>query len=195
MDQNLSNVPSAAPKRYSSVLRWVVIVGIMVVLNLFFNYAAKVAFNEPQFDNYCKPSQMQTAPADKTQCLAQGGQWNESISSEKPVPAAPTAPGTTKVTGYCNVQYTCQKDYETARNSFERNVFITLVVLGVLTIVISFMLTGAGIVSLGLSLGGVLSLIIGSIRYWGNMNDWLRLAVLGFALAVLIWLGIKKFKE
>jgi hypothetical protein len=191
----MEQVDVASNRKYPGVLRWVLIIGIMIVLNLFFNYAARIAFKEPQFEKFCPQSQMNIAPADKSQCLAVGGQWNESISSEKPIPSAPTAPATTKVTGYCNVQFTCQKDYQAARESFERNVFITLIALGVVSIVLSFALAGTAIVSLGLSLGGVLSLVIASIRYWGSLNDLWRLAILAVALAVLIWLGIKKFKD
>ena len=53
----------------------------------------------------------------------------------------------------------------------------------------------SSVVSLGFSLGGVLALIIGAIRYWSNMQDVLRVVVLAVALAALVWIGIKKIKE
>ena len=49
-------------------------------------------------------------------------------------------------------------------------------------------------VSLGLSLGGVLSFVIGTIGYWSDLSDVLRVVVLGIALVALIYLGIKKVR-
>ncbi|MCX6712733.1 MAG: hypothetical protein NTY66_00815 [Candidatus Vogelbacteria bacterium] len=183
------------PKKPIGVLKWVVIIGIVVVLNLFFNYLIQVFYQQPKFENYCKAEQINIAPATQQECLAKGGQWNQSINQKQLTPAAPTAPATTEVNSYCDVTFTCQKNFQTANDIYNRNVFIVLVVLGILSIVLSFALASAAVVSLGLSLGGVLSLIIASIRYWSAMNDYIRVIILGLALGVLIWLGIKKFKE
>ena len=58
----------------------------------------------------------------------------------------------------------------------------------------SFFIASFEVVSLGLSLAGILSLIIGSMRYWSAMDDYLRVVILGLALAALIYIGIKKFR-
>jgi predicted membrane metal-binding protein len=78
---------------------------------------------------------------------------------------------------------------------YNRNVFVTLVILGVLSLVAGFFIRKSASVSLGLSLGGVLALVVASVRYWSDMNDYLRVAVLAVALVILVILGIKKIKD
>ncbi|MBU2263298.1 hypothetical protein KJ750_01400, partial [Patescibacteria group bacterium] len=58
-----------------------------------------------------------------------------------------------------------------------------------------FVISQSEAVALGFSFGGILSLIIGTIRYWSGMDDYLRFIILGVALAILIWMGIKKLKD
>lgn len=96
---------------------------------------------------------------------------------------------------WCDVTFTCQKQFNDAQKMYNRNVFIALVILGAVSLVVSFFIVNITAVSLGLSLGGVLSLIVGSMRYWDDMEDYLRVIVLGFALIALIWLGVKKIQE
>ena len=78
---------------------------------------------------------------------------------------------------------------------YNRNVFVVFVVAGILLLIGSVYLAGAEAVSLGLSFGGVLSLVIGSMRYWSDMNDILRVIILGVALVGLIYVAWKKFKD
>jgi len=87
---------------------------------------------------------------------------------------------------------TCQNNFQTAENKYDRNIFIILIVLGVVSLILGAFLANE-IVTLGLSWGGVLSLIIASMRYWGTADNIIKVLILGFALAVLIWLAIKKF--
>ena len=74
-------------------------------------------------------------------------------------------------------------------------VSVILVILGVVSLVAGFFISASSAVSLGLSLGGILALIVGSVRYWSDMNDYLRFGVLSVALAILIWVGVKKAKN
>lgn len=179
------------------VVKWALIVAITIVMNLFFNYAISLVYKEPAFETFCPNSLVSKAYNNKDMCVQAGGQWNETTvpvdinGMTKPIPTK-----SEQVTGYCNVTYTCQQKYDDARTLYNRNVFIVLVVLGVLSLVAGAYLTHlSSVVSLGFSFGGVLSLIIGSMRYWSDMQDVLRVVMLGVALAVLVWLGIKKIKE
>ena len=177
----------------SKILKWVVIVGIIIVLNLFFNVSINLLYKAPQYNDICKQNQINVAPTSSASCVAIGGQWNEDGSFGKPVPVA-VAP-TEAMRGYCNTQFTCQKDYESANTVYSRNVFIVLVVLGLISIIAGFFTASFSVVSNGLSFGGILSLTIASIRYWSSMQDYLRVIILGLALAILIWIGIKKLKD
>jgi len=178
------------------VLFWSLVAGIIIVLNLFFNYTASLVFDSPEFETYCPVELTNKAYQNKEECLIVGGSWTENTTPYIPKEELVRSPDLSQnITGWCNATYTCQKGFEGAEKVYNRNIFIVLVVLGVLSIVLGFMFAGISAVSLGLSLGGVLSLIIGSMRYWSDMNDILRVLVLALALAVLIWLGVKKIRE
>jgi uncharacterized membrane protein len=68
------------------------------------------------------------------------------------------------------------------------------IVLGIMALVIGAFLKLTSVGS-GIMGGGVLTIIYGTIRYWGNMPDYGRFTILGIALAILIWIGYKKFKK
>jgi len=172
------------------ILKWVLVVAIVVVLNLFFNFAIKLAYDAPEWDKFCPQQQVTITPDSQDKCVAAGGAWTENVAPAKPVIAGETVPK-----GWCDPNFTCQKKYQTALELYNRNVFIILILAGLISLVIGFFLNAISSVSLGLSLGGVLSFIIGTIRYWSNMDDYLRVIILGLALVALIWLGVKKIRD
>ncbi len=182
----------------SRVLKWSVIIGIVIVLNLFFNYALSLVYKSPEYEKYCPNEQIVAPPTTQDKCVAAGGQWTENVYPvQAPVgPATKPAPiSVTEVKGYCNPTYTCQKNYDTDYKVYQRNVFIVLVILGILSMVGGIFLRGSSAVATALSLGGVLSLIIAAVRYWEAAQNLLRVVILGLALLALIWLGIKKFRD
>jgi len=176
----------------SWALKWILVVGLVVVLNLFFSYAIDAFYKEPQFDKFCEQKQINVVPGTQDKCVAAGGQWTEDPSYSRSPKVA--VPGEVVPTGYCNIYYTCQKDYDEAHKVYNRNIFVALVVLGVSSLIGGFLLAAYEAVSLGFSLGGVVSLVIAAVRYWSDMEDWLRVAVLGLALVTLIYVGIKRFR-
>jgi len=180
---------SVQPKKYSAIIKWSLIVGIVIVINLFFNYAISLIYNNPQYDSYCKNTQVIEAVTVKDICITKGGQWNENSYME------PTVVGKTVVNGSCDLQYTCRNEFNSASRVYERNIFITLVALGIILVVLSFYLTFSWILSVSASMAGILSIIIASTRYWGEANNWLRVTILFVALIVLIYLAIKKFRD
>ena len=165
-----------------AVIKWILVAGIAIVLNLFLAFAIKVAYDEPKYDDYCSIGPVAVVPETKDECVASGGRW-----TEERFPRNPSVPAKAERTGYCDPDYTCREEFQDARALYERNVFVALTVAGVALIIGSVFLSGLSALSLGLSSGGVLSLIIGTMRYWSDMDDILRLIVLGIALAALIW--------
>lgn len=180
-----------------NILKWALIVGIIIVLNLFFHFATQLVYKAPQYEDFCQTKQVNVQPGTQEACLAAGGSWSEG-PADKPMPASIDRDGNVmpaSANSYCDIFFTCQKNFETVNNLYRRNVFLVLVVLGLLSLVggLAVMATNE-VISLGLSYGGVLSFIIASIQYWSAMDDYLRVIILGVALIVLIWLGVKKFK-
>ncbi|MFZ2303341.1 MAG: hypothetical protein WAV98_00955 [Minisyncoccia bacterium] len=174
------------------LFKWVLVVGIAIVANLFLNYALDAFYQMPLFETFCPSKQVNVPITTEKECIGAGGQWNSDpyryIEAMKPIPE--DAPK-----GSCNEYFTCQKGFESANKLYQRNVFIVLVAAGTAFLVGSFFAIAVEAVALGFSLAGILSLIIGTMRYWSSMDERLRVVVLGLALATLVWVGIKKFKN
>lgn len=181
-----------APK-HPKFVRFALLAGIVVVLNVFFFVVVQMIISPPQYSKYCPQTTKQANSA--ATCEAQGGVWKDSISAPSPVPSSQKTVSREKSSGYCNYYIKCQTSYDTARESAHLYSFILMTVLGVVALVIGVVPIGASIVSSGLSYGGVLALIIGSLQYWGSADSWLRLVISGLALVVLIYLGIRRFQD
>ena len=173
----------------SKILKWSVIIGIMIVLNLFFNYTLSLVYGAPEFENFCPQTQVVNVPDNQNECVAEGGQWT-SDAFYKPRIAGEVVPA-----GYCDLQYTCRQAYDDARDTHSRNIFVALVVLGALSVFIGNFFAGNMVISNGLALGGVLSFVIASMRYWGAANDLIRVIILAIALGILFYIAYKKFND
>lgn len=171
--------------------KWSLILGIVIVLNLFFNYTISLVYERPDYNNFCPQEQVVTQPANQNECVAKGGQWTDNSNYTKPV----VTNGVVEPRGYCDLQFTCRQNYDTANKGYERNVFVILVVLGALSVFAGSYLGSNEVISNGLSLAGVLSFVIASMRYWSDANNLIRVAILAIALILLFWVAYKKFKS
>ena len=175
-------------EKQSRALKWSLIIGIIIVLNLFFNYTLSLVYKNPVYENFCPTAQVNPVVNDQNSCVAQGGQWN----GNDIVPASQIK-GKAVPTGYCNLQFTCQNNFDAAQKAYDRNVFITLVILGALCVAVGTLLKSNLVIGIALSLAGVLSFIIASMRYWGSADDLIKVIILAIALAILFWVAVKKF--
>lgn len=201
MDNQPTNSTPIIGGRAKSFFKWILVAGLVIVINLFFNFAIDTFYKQPKFEDFCKNEQVKPLVKTQDECVNKGGQWTEAppkeaylYQNDRTVPIPVPASGET-INGYCNEYFTCQKEYEDVNKVYNRNVFLILVVLGVLLVMGSYFAAVYGAVSLGFALAGILSLIIGSTRYWSDMDERLRVIVLGAALVSLIWYGIKKFRD
>src|SRR3989344_6959909 len=211
MEQNQSmgmgtGTESAKKMTKSWFLKWILALGIVIVMNLLFNYGLRTFYKPaPFWDDFCKQEQVTIQPKNQNDCVAVGGAWTDSGEeylygkNGEVQPLRPEIIGKdgkpVPVTGWCNLQYTCSNNFNDATRIYNRNAFIVLVLLGIMAIIASFFVIGTEAVSLGLSLGGVVSTIVGSVQYWSDMDDKLRFGVLLVGFIDLIWLGIKKVRE
>lgn len=178
-----------APQERNAFVRVAVIVGIAVLINVFVAYFVRVFYSVPEYEVFCPEVSVVEPIIDRETCLSSGGQWTEADPSE------PIAVGGGKVSGYCDEQFSCRKEYKQAEDRYGRDLFIVFVAVGAALLLGSPFLTGSKTVSSGLSLGGVIALIFGSLRYWSAMDDRLRVIVSGVALVALLVIAWKRFKE
>ena len=177
-------------KTQSKILKWSLIIGIVIVLNLFFNYTLSLIYKQPVYEAFCpNTSQIVTIPDTQKVCVDKGGQWTNNYYG-KPVQIGETQPA-----GYCDLQFTCRNNFETEQKVYDRNVFITLVLLGAICVAVGNFFKGNMLISTALSLAGVLSFIIASMRYWSSADNLIKVIILGIALAILVWVAMKKFKD
>ncbi len=185
-------ITNRVPQKRHPLFKWILVFGIAIVANLFLNYALDAFYPNPLFETFCPQKEVVTPITEEKACRSAGGQWTNDpykyVGVSAPIPAG--AP-----LGYCKENYTCGKNYEEAMKMYNRNIFIVLVIAGTALLIGSIFSSAIEAVALGFSFAGILSLVIGTMRYWGSMDDRLRVVVLGFALTALVWIGIKKFKD
>lgn len=189
MDTNLNEIKPVVEKAQDSgnkFLKTSMIVAIVIVMNLFFNYAVSLVFNEPVYDEYVKPVQVRVAITTKEDCLSIGGGWSENVF--------PGEKGKTKVEGYCDENYTNMQNYNKDRAAYDKKVFITLLSLGVVSLAVAGFIV-ISILSVSFAWGGVLSFIIASMRYWSSADSLAKVVILAIAFGLLVWLAIKKFNK
>lgn len=173
-------------------------IGILIVLNLFFNIGVRTFYPPLKFETFC-PEELQHKYENQAACEEVGGKWIEQVYGEKYVeqsaPLPVSMPVDRNFQSYCDPFHTCNKTYNTAHEVYERNVFIVLVIAGFIALGIGLQMNAVLAISSGFVWGGVLSLLIGTIRYWSGMQDYLRFVILGIVLVVLIFLGYRKMKK
>ena len=179
--------------------KWVLAFAIAIVLNLFINYGISVFYKAPQYDDFCKdsgrpypykiyPAEPQLQQQKECAVVEVSEELQNSCSEQKGYVAFKYNSTGCPTEAYCEL---CGKMFNDVNNKRNSNVFVILVVFGVIAI-IGGMVMNAEAVANGFLFGGILSLIIAAIRNWGQLSDILKFAILGIVLALLIWVGYKK---
>ena len=153
---------------------------IVIVMNIFFNVGIQTFYPMPDYDDFCGSEIEKVEYAeDQEACIANGGTWNIEQDWE-----------------YCESwEHDCWSEYEDHIAPYERNAFVALVALGLVSLMIGLFTNLPGAVLNGLLYGGILSTVIGTMRYWSYMEDYFQFIVSGIALVVLIVVGVKKLKD
>ncbi|PIN75214.1 hypothetical protein COV17_04100 [Candidatus Woesearchaeota archaeon CG10_big_fil_rev_8_21_14_0_10_36_11] len=167
----------------SKVKRTILAVSIAIILALFVGYGIDTFYPNPEYTDFCDENPIFIETVE--QCTASGGQWEE-YRGPKPVDG---------ISGWCNVQFECEAAFNQANEVYNKNVFIVTLFIGLLAVLLGGIVLKLESVSSGIMSGGALIIIYGTIRYWGDMAKYFRFAILGVVLAILIWIGYKKFKK
>lgn len=83
----------------------------------------------------------------------------------------------------------CADVYENERESYSKNIFLTLLPLGILIIVLGAVAFGLETVGAGIMAGGIGVIFWGVGGFWRFADDWLKFVISLLGLAVLIWLA------
>ena len=173
---------------FSSVHKYqqiILTIAISVVLVAFVMYGSSVIYEGPIFDMFCPQEKFMKSSFSKEECEQVGGLWQPQMNSDCPR-------GEKCPTGWCDAQYTCRKGYDQTNKMYERNVFFIVSILGLISLTIGLALKLAT-ASAGISIGGLILIIISIVRYWNEFGKYVRLILLGFLLTALILIAYKKF--
>lgn len=88
----------------------------------------------------------------------------------------------------------CREEYDTARASYSRIVFIITMIIGLAAVFVAAY-RKEDFLSLGMIIGGILLIIYGNAIYFGDMHKWERLVSLLAEFIILVWLGYRRFRK
>ncbi len=185
----------------ANLRKWALAIAIAIVFNLFINYGISLFYKAPQYNDFCTgqgrgepfPVKIGAPGTQQNDCQAvpTSPALQESCNAQKGYIAYKyNATGCPNET-YCEL---CQKQFDDVNQARNSNIFIILLVAGIIAVVLGLTLK-ADAVSTGFLFGGLLSMVIAAIRTWGQLQNIFKLAVIGAVLIILIWLGYKKTSE
>lgn len=171
-----------------------IVIGIIFAVVITVGIAAWYPSPDEQIKSETQPNEYLgsvCAPRADTQdvCIANGGVWADYTNDPtypKPIPAG--TPG-----GYCNYEAKCAP----LREKYNRNVGIAMILIGLAGL-------GAGLrghkkikeyLSRGISIGGLIVIIIGLMQFWGQLSKKVQFVVGIISLVALIYIGNKYSKK
>lgn len=172
--------------KQNKILKWSLILSIVIVANLFFNYSLSLVLNSPDREAFCPFEKTSQVIDNKEQCEQADGIWN---------PGQQVYEKTIQPIGYCDLYSKCENRYQEVNKLYEQKVFIALMIIGVVVLVSSFFIGSNIVLGSAFALTAVLDLIIASVRYWQYSDKILKVVILFIALASLVYLAVKKFKH
>jgi hypothetical protein len=163
----------------------IIILTISVVV-----YGVNTFYKQPEYNDFCPDVRTTQYIDNEVDCIANEGMWFED--------GIPRIDNGKNVTGYCDRDYYCRQDYEDARESYSRNLFLIALPLGIAIIAFGALVFGLEAVGAGLMGGGIGVILWGVGGFWQFAQDWLKFLLSLIGLIVLIWLAYflnKKFDK
>lgn len=165
-------------------VRWAVLIGIVVLINVFSFISISYVLPEPEYTDFCENRNVGVIETQE-QCVANDGKWNE-------YEGFPPKEGPN---GYCDLNYECSMAYDDARVDNAQTAFLALLAAAAVIIILGMFLKGSSIVAAGLSYGGVVLLISSGMRYLGDLDQLIQILAVGAALVLVLVIAYKKFKD
>ena len=202
-------------KKGGKVKKTLMAIAIALVLVFFVGYGVYTFYKEPKWEDYC-PVNRPVAFDTKETCEAAGGNWTvtpveklqpELTPGQYLCTQSPSVKGETIIfncvsyeqqnadRGWCDPEYSCRKSYEAALEPHNRISFMILAIIGIIIIAAATLVIKENVIGYGTLAGGILTVLYGTIRYWGAIPDKLRLTILGIVLVVLLWISYKRFTK
>ena len=169
----------------SNFKKTILSLSIAIIFVFFIGYGIETFYESPDYNSKCNPDKMINKNIkDESSCLKLDGTWKM-----EPVPKY------TNQTGYCDFYSKCDSEWDLIKEKYNENVFIITFIIGIVGLIIGSYFIKIESVGSGIMGGGTLTIIYGTLRYWSELNDFMRFIILGIVLIILIWIGYKKLKS
>lgn len=164
-----------------------VLLGIAILVMTIFvtYYGVNTIYPSNDYNDFCKPDRVLIAN-NSQECSEAGGKWNPMVSNDFKSP------------GYCNFDFYCSQEFETANKIRSKHVFLVALPVGIAIIILGAFFFGLEAVGAGLMGGGVGTLIYGAGAYWPYTENLIRFLLSLAGLAILIFFAYyfnKKFSK
>ncbi len=177
-----------------------IIIVIAVLFSMFVFSLVDVVMESPEYENFCGAEEKPIRPLQKDlECPA----FAESTSSERE--DCGLRKGDIEYSYDelgCPISYecnTCRALYEDASKQHRLIGFIITSVLGLIAVIIGMYIKSkkdiVEWVFSGIIIGGIASIFIGTLEYFGDMGRFVRPFVLLAEMAMIIWVAIKTSKK
>ena len=170
-------------KQKASIKEALITIAIAILLTMFIFYGISTFYPRPEWEDMCKDV---GAAMNQEECESANGEWSYEERAPRPVKLE----GEEFEPGYCKCSI-----YEDANETRSRTVFIVALILGLIAVLLGTVVIKLPSVASGALSGGILTVIFGTMEYWGHMPDFARFLALGIALAILIIIAYKKLKK
>jgi len=166
-----------------------IILGIaIVILTIFVTVnGIGVFYPKVEYSDFC--NEFKTAEVIETheRCEEIGGRWTQEDIRCVTTPC---------VQGYCDRDFTCRQDYESAQEERAKKVFYVALPFGILILLVGGFLFHLEAVGAGLMGGGVGTIVYGAGSYWQYGGELFRFIISLLGLTAVIFLAYwfnKKF--
>src|SRR3989344_144461 len=172
-------------------------VGIAVLFTLFVVFFVDAVYEQPKYENYCNYSPYrEPLPLGKSQeeCpLSYNHELFDECIKQKGEIRYRTDEIGCQVDPYCDF---CGKNFSETNAHYNRNIFFIAAIIGIAAIIaVLYMAKKFDAISSGFIFAGILILLQGTVRVFGDLEKWPRVIVLGVELVILILIGIKKIRK
>ena len=170
--------------------------GIAVLFVLFIVFLVDAVYEQPKYDEYCNQTYY-------PEPLPLGVQQNCSqINAQKIAEQCYKDKGEVRYKydskgcpeeAHCDY---CSKKFHEESSKYNKNIFYISAIIGIITILTGLYLPKIlDAIASGFMFGGILVLIQGTFRVFGDLSKTLIAVILGIELIILVWIGYKKVKD
>jgi len=174
--------------------RIAMVLAVTVLLPLFVGLFVDAAYQEPKYNDFCNDTSyaystpVKAVPTNcsyindprQDKCYADGGIARTNYTSDG-----------CSYYASCDM---CSKNFNTAQQKYNRNIFFMLLPVGLAVVIVGIYLL-VDYIGAGLMFAGLIIMFYATFRYFSDMSKVLRALVILVELLVIMWIGYKKIEE